>query len=99
MADGTFWSNCYNTLWSLLTHWHRCRHCEAEVEHVKQAAALAAQVREASVEEVDNKLERASFTFMGYDTKSRELLPDGLGEYFPAFTTHHHAIITNPSLT
>lgn len=29
---------------------------------------------------------------MGYDTKSRELLPDGLGEYFPTFITHRAAI-------
>ena len=32
------------------------------------------------------------YTFMGYNAKSRELLPDGLGNLFPAFFTHKGAV-------
>lgn len=34
----------------------------------------------------------SSYTFMGYNARSRELLRDGLGDLFPAFLTHKGAV-------
>ena len=74
---------------------YKCHHCKLEAKHVKEAAALAASHVGGRIDEhVEREEETAapSYTFMGYNSRSRELLPDGLGEHFPAFLTHRGAV-------
>ena len=76
----------------IISRRYKCNHCEAQAMQLREIAARAAAAHGGTTEDVHRTNESHPYTFMGYNTRSRELLPDGLGERFPAFLTHRGGV-------
>ena len=70
-----------------------CKHCEKITAATKQAAVSSATVHDLRVRNsTEDGDTTPQYTFMGYDLRSRSLLPHGYGDDFPAFFTHRSAV-------
>ena len=78
---------------SLTTHYfiisrrYICHSCETKTKEIKEAArGVGLHVVQ------DTRDSPPAYTFMGYDARSRQRLPQGKGADFPAFLTHKGAV-------
>jgi len=70
-----------------------CKHCEKITAATKQAAVSSATLHGLRVRNsTEDGDAMPQYTFMGYDLRSRSLLPHGYGDDFPAFFTHRSAV-------
>lgn len=69
----------------VLSHRYKCHECKQAADLAKQANQVAEATTAA---ENVHPMAVPKFTFMAWNKTCLELLPDGLGEYFPAFLTH-----------
>ena len=74
-----------------------CRACERRSKDAAEAAVEAARTAAAAagmrVEDMDvDNSDSEQYSYMGYDLRSRQLLPFGYGDEFPAFLTHRGGV-------
>ena len=70
-----------------------CMNCKSEADQAnkmnQKVEELSQKAQENGVTiDIQQRLEVPSYTFMAWNMRSVELLPDGLGDYFPAFLTY-----------
>ena len=76
-----------NDHYFMISRRYICNCCKRKVKAAKVAAEAAGlQVEEGGEEQV------SQYTFMGYDLRSRQRLPFGYGEEFPAFLTRRGGV-------
>ena len=72
----------------IISRRHICKHCEKITAATKQAAVFSATLHGLRVRNsTEDGDAMPQYTFMGYDLRSRSLLPHGYGDDFQAFFT------------
>ena len=97
-------NHCARRICDLTDHYfvmsrrYKCWACAERAATAKAAAARAAAEAGLRVEERDEEEAEAEegaapqYTYMGYDQRSRALLPFGYGDRFPAFLSHRGGV-------
>jgi len=77
----------------IMSRRYKCNSCEKHAAAIKKAEEEQNQQdEETNTADADgarqNEKSAPEYTFMGYNEKTLQLLPDGLGDKFPAYLTH-----------